>query len=132
MLDHLRKQVTDALAQASQVSLTTGGIAGLQTSVLKCESSGLRLYTLMPQTSDHLVNIEHNPECVAVTDRWELRGTARRVALSEYPGLALAHAPDAKWGALIEIQPKRLQIARQAGISDATTIDIDETSFEGG
>lgn len=132
MLDHLRKQVTDAIAQASQVSLTTGGIAGLQTSVLKCESCGLKLYTLIPQTSDHLVNIENNPECVAMTDRWELRGTARRVTLSEFPSLALARMPDAAWSTLIEIQPKRLQIVRQAGVSDAATIDIDESSLEGG
>ncbi len=132
MLDHLRKQVTDALAQASQVSLTTGGIAGLQTSILSCESIGLNLYILVSQTSDHLVNIENEPECVAVTDRWELRGVASRVSLSEFPGLALAHAPNAGWSALIEIQPKRFQIARQAGVSDAATIDIDESPLEGG
>lgn len=132
MLDHLRKQVTDALAQESQISLTTGGIAGLQTSVLKCESNGLKLYALVPQTSDHLVNLENNPECVAMTDRWELRGTARRVALAEFPALELTHAPAAAWSTLIEIHPKRLQIARQAGVSDAATIDIDESSLEGG
>jgi hypothetical protein len=131
MLDHLRQQVTDALTQANRVALTTGGIAGLQTSVLACESWGLNLYILVTQTSDHLVNIENNPECVAVTDRWELRGVARRVALSEFANLSLAHAPDAEWSALIEIQPQRLQIARQAGVSDAATIDIDESSSKG-
>jgi hypothetical protein len=125
MLDHLRNQVIETLAPTRQITLTTGGIAGLQTSVVPCESMGLCLYVRVPRMSDHLANIEDQPECVAVTEAWELRGVARRIAPSDYPPLALARASAAEWDALIEIRPTRLQIARRDGVGYAATIDID-------
>ena len=127
MLDFLRRQVIDALARETRVTLTTGGIAGLQTSVLPCESSEMRLFVLIPPTSDHLANIDGQPECVAVAERWELRGVAGRTSPHEHPTLALACTVDAEWKALIEIHPLRLQIARPDGVGYAATIDIDES-----
>lgn len=124
MLDHLRAQVIDALGQARQITLATDGIAGLQTSILPCESLEMILFVLAPQTSDHLVNIIDQPECVAVTKAWELRGVARRVPFANY-ALALSHTPDAVWSALIEIRPTRLQLARPDGTGFVLTIDLD-------
>jgi hypothetical protein len=125
MLDHLRKQVTDALAQATRVTLTTHGIAGLQTSVLPCESAGLRLYLAAPATCGHLVNVEDNPLCVVVTEQWELRGLARRVTPAQVPSLGLLRTPGSDWNAWIEISPTRLQILSEQGSGYATTIDMD-------
>lgn len=124
MLDHLRQQVVDTLAQATQVILATHGIAELQTTVLSCESIGLRLYLLVPQTSEHLTNIEDDPKCVVATNNWHLRGIAHCVQMSEHPNLALTHAPDAEWSALVEIYPTQLQIAGREGSGHAATIDI--------
>ena len=131
MLDYFHRQAVDLLAQATQVTLTTGGIAGLQTSFLPCESVEVNLYILVRQTSDHLANIEDNPECVAITDGWELRGRGSRVPISELPGLRLARTPDAEWSAFILIRPTRLQIARTDGVGYAATIDIPESSTKG-
>ena len=125
MLDHLRKQVTEALAQTTQVTLATHGIAGLQTSILACEASGLILYVQAPQTSEHLVNIEENSQCVVVSEEWELRGSARRTDSPGVSQIALAQTPNAKWCALIEIHPTRLQIKQKDGVGYAATIDID-------
>ncbi len=127
MLDHLRKQVVDALAAATQVTIATHGAAGLQTSFLPCQAIGTRLYVLVPKTSEHLVNLERSGEIVAVTERWELRGQAHCIPLSGHLELALAQIPDAPWNALIEIRPSRLQIAREDGAGYAATIDIDES-----
>ena len=131
MLDYHRRQAVDVLAQATSVTLTTGGIAGLQTSVLPCEAVELNLYILVRQTSDHLANIENNPECVGMTDAWELRGAAQRVPVSELPGLGLAKTPEAEWSAFILVRPTRLQIARPDGVGYAATIDIDESTLKG-
>lgn len=68
MLDHLRKQVMDTLARATPVALATHGMAGLKMSILPCKSIGLYLYVLVLQTSEHLINIEHDPECIAATE----------------------------------------------------------------
>ena len=131
MLDYFHRQAVDILAQATQVTLTTGGIAGLQTSVFSCESVELNLYILVRQTSDHLANIEENPECVAITDEGELRGRGHRVPVSELPGLRLAKTPDAEWSAFILVRPSRLQIARPDGVGYAATIDIPESFTKG-
>ncbi len=127
MLDHLRKQVADALAAATQITLATHGAAGLQTSFLPCQAIGTRLYVLVPRTSEHLVNLEGSREIVAVTERWELRGKARSIPLTSHPELTLAQMPAAPWNALVEIRPIRLQIAREEGAGYAATIDIDES-----
>ncbi len=127
MLDHLRKQVVDALAAATQVTFATHGAAGLQTSFLPCQAVGTRLYVLVPKTSEHLVNLEGSREIVALTERWELRGKAHCIPLSSHPELALAQMPDAAWNALVEIHPIRVQIAREDGAGYSATIDIDES-----
>ncbi len=127
MLDHLRKQVVDELAAATQVTLATHGVAGLQTSLLPCQAIGTRLYVLIPRTSEHLVNLEGGREIVAVTGRWELRGEASCIPLSSHPELTLAQMPDAPWSALVEIDPIRVQIAREDGVGFSATIDIDES-----
>lgn len=125
MLDYLRQQVIDTLKQKSQVTLTTNGIAGLQTNILSCESCEMNLFVLVPRTSDHLVNIDQQPECVVVTDGWELRGVAKRTATQEHPELSLGKMPNAEWSTLVEIHPTRLQILQKDGAGYAATIDID-------
>lgn len=130
MLDHLRKQVIDTLNRATHVALSTNGIAGLQMSILPCESTGLYLYVLVPQTSEHLINIGNNPECVAATEQWQLRGSAKLASMSDISKLELSRTHDIEWSALIKIRPTQLHVAAQEGVGYAATIDIDESALK--
>jgi hypothetical protein len=124
MLNHLRQRVTEALSRASTVTLSTHGAAGLQASVIPCQALETTLYLLVPRTSDHLFNLEHNPEVVVTTETWQLRGTAH-IAPDFPSGLALLGQPDAAWCEVVAVHPVRLQIELQGGLSHRETIDID-------
>jgi len=124
MLNHLRQRVTETLSAARTATLSTHGAAGIQANVFPCESVDLDLYLLAPRTSDHLFNLEHNPEVVVTTDTWQMRGTAR--IAPEYPaGLGLLTKPDAAWCEVVMVRPTRLQIEWPGGSGHAETIDID-------
>jgi len=124
MLDHLRRRVCAALAAAREGLLATCGKADLQVSRLPCEGHDLRLYLLVPRTSDHLFNLEHEPQVVVVTEAWELRGTGRRVTAGEQPpDLGLARRPEAQWSDLVEVCAERLHLY-EAGGRTAETIDV--------
>ena len=124
MLNHLRQRVTETLSAAKVATLSTHGAAGIQANIFPCESAGLRLYLLLPRTSDHLFNLEHNREVVVTTEAWQLRGVAG-IAPDCPAGLALLHQPDAAWCEVVAVRPTRLQIERQGGLGHAETIDID-------
>lgn len=124
MLNHLRQRVTETLFSAKAATLSTHGAAGIQANIFPCESIDLGLYLLVPRTSDHLFNLEQNPEVVVTTDTWQLRGVAN--IASEYPaGLNLVQQPDAAWCEVVAVRPTRLQIEPQGGLGHAETIDID-------
>jgi hypothetical protein len=124
VLQHLRQRVVETLAGAGSVTLSTYGPAEIQTDVFSCAAVDLTLYVLVPRTSDHLFNLENNPQVVVTTETWQLRGTAR-VAGQHPAGLALLHRPDAGWCELVEIRAMRLQIKRSEGRGYAETFDID-------
>jgi len=123
MLNHLRQRVTETLSAARTATLSTHGAAGIQANVFPCEAVDLCLYLLLPRTSDHLFNLEHNPEVVVTTEAWQVRGVAR-VAPEHPAGLALLQQPDAAWCEVVMIRPTRLQIERPDGSGHAETIDI--------
>jgi hypothetical protein len=124
MLNHLRQRVTEALSTARTATLSTHGAAGIQANVLPCEVVDLCLYLLVPRISDHLFNLEQNPEVVVTTETWQVRGVAR--ITGECPaGLVLLRHPDAVWCEVVAVCPTRLQIAPPSGSGYAETIDID-------
>lgn len=125
MLQHIRQRVVAALAEVNTVTLSTYGPAGLQAGLFACEGVELMLYLLVPSTSDHLFNLEHNPNVVVTTESWQLRGTA--VVTRERPaGLALLRQPDAGWCELVVVSPTRLQIARTDDSGHAETFDLNQ------
>lgn len=127
MLDHLRRRVIESLNATKSATLSTYGAAELQAALLPCESLGLRLYILLPATSDHLLNLKTSPEVVVTSADWQLRGAAVVLETADYPeGLALLLRPGAKWSRLMEIKPYRVHIRRQNGWGFSETIDIDE------
>ena len=124
MLNHLRQHATETLSAAKAATLSTHGAAGIQANIFPCESVDLGLYLLIPRTSDHLFNLEHNPEVVLTTDTWQVRGVA--CIAPECPaGLALLQHPDVTWCEVVMVRPRRLQIEWSGGAGHAETIDID-------
>jgi hypothetical protein len=127
MLDHLRQRVIEVLAPVQNATLSTCGPAGIQARIFPCQAAGLRLYLLVPSTSDQLFNLEHEATAVVTTPEWQVRGWGRRLALALAPAaLALAASPYAAGCDLVEIEPHRLQINRPCGWGYLETIDIDE------
>lgn len=124
MLNHLRQRVTETLSAAKAATLSTHGAAGIQANVFPCEAVDLGLYLLVPRASDHLFNLEHDPEVVVSTETWQLRGMA--YIAPDYPAeLGLLEQPEAAWCAVVAIRPTRFQIEWPGGSGHAETIDID-------
>jgi hypothetical protein len=126
MLTHLRQRIATTPAPVRSVTLATSGPAGLQAHVFPCIASGIRLYLLLPRTSDHLPNLEHDPLVVVTTAGWQVRGRARILTLAEQSAAgALLDAPDAPWSVVVEVQPTRVAIAQCEGWGTAETIDLE-------
>jgi hypothetical protein len=125
MLDDLRQRVVAILSAASRVTLLTSGPADLQAVFARCESSGLRLYVLVPRTSDVRFNLEEHPQVLVVTPQWQLRGAASELPPEQRPlDLALLSAPEAAWSALVLVTPLRMHWMGD-GVKDiAETIDL--------
>ena len=114
MLDKLRQQAMEILAENESCILSTTGPAQLQASVVHLAVYDNRLYLLIQATSDHLFNLEHEPAVVLTTQHWQLRGTAVPVKpiytapTSETAGLfdpAQTHT-----GSIIEVIPQQMHI----------------------
>ena len=103
----------------------TSGPAGVQVSKGPCAAIDLKLYLLVPQTSDHLFNLEHNGAATLLAAGWELNGEGRVVAASAAGSdLGLLQEPGAEWCVLVRIDPVRIQIRRAGGWGNIETIDL--------
>jgi hypothetical protein len=126
MLNHLRQHVAATLQGARSATLATTGPAGLLAHVVPCAANDIQLYLLLPRTSDHLLNLEHEPSVVVTTAEWQVRGRARVLSAMEWPSSpALAQVPGARWSVLIEVTPTRVEIAQREGWGAAETIDLE-------
>jgi hypothetical protein len=125
MLAHLRRQVVQTIAGTRTVALSTSGPAGLQSSRLPCEASDIELYVLVPRVSDHLFNLETQPDVAVVNETWNLNGQARVVTRAVCPS-KLAQRPEAAWSDVIRIHPTRLTLLCKETGNPVETIDVDE------
>ena len=125
MLNHLRHHVAATLRHVHSATLATSGPAGLQAHVVPCAANGIQLYLLLPRTSDHLLNLESDPEVVVTTAEWQVVGAARIVPEAECPVPLLLKAPDAPWSVVVEVRPARVAIAQPTGWGAAETIDLE-------
>lgn len=125
MLDYSRQRTIDALKIPHRAVLVTNGPAGVQAGEFPCKAAGLHLYLLVPQTSDHLFNLERSPAVTLLTSEWELKGNAQifpiRAAELE---VDLAREPGAAWCVLVRVVPSRMHIRREAGWGNLETIDL--------
>lgn len=125
MLDYARQRACEALRQPQRAVFVTNGPAGVQAGLYPCEALGLNLYLLVPQTSDHLFNLEHDPGVTLLTAEWQMKGEAHIIpADASDLELDLLKDPDGKWCVLVRVDPSQVQIERQAGWGSLETIDL--------
>lgn len=135
MLDHLRQKAAQTLASVDSVILSSFGPADIQVSRVPSFSDDLKFYVLIPNSSDHLFNLEHRSEVVVSTDGWEFQGNARILALDEVPVvIRFSHyhsntnssvSPSGQiMGGIVEIRPTRLTFHSPSGQGNLETIDF--------
>lgn len=125
MLDYARQRVSEVLRIPHRAILATSGPAGIQAGEFRCEAIDLDLYLLVPKTSDHLFNLEHESTVTLLTAVWELKGQAQIIP----PGVSklrldLLREPGVEWCMLVRIDPCRMQIRREEGWGNIETIDL--------
>jgi hypothetical protein len=121
MIEHLRRRVFAALIAGEHGLLVTCGAAGPQASHVAYDTDGTAVYVLLPLASDHLFNVEGQPDTLLLTDRWELRGRAL-VMLSRQPASVKRVQRD--WEVWLEIRPVRFQFLSDDGQTPLETIDF--------
>ncbi len=129
-LDYARERAIEALRYTRSVVFVTSGPAGMLAGEFPCEAIGLDLYLLVPQTSDHLFNLEQDAAVALVSAAWELKGDAR--IISPVPvdiELALLQPPEAKWCALVRVEPRQMHIRREGGWGNLETIDLESRCY---
>lgn len=123
MLNYAHQRAAEALKIPQTAILATTGPAGLQLSEFPCEAIGLQIYLLLPQTSDHLYNLEDNPAVTLLTPVWEMQGEARVIPRAGVD-LAFLQKPGWEWSVLVHVEPSRVQLRRSDGWGNAETIDL--------
>lgn len=125
MQTHFRDYIAAILAPVQHATLATSGPAGLLAHVLPCAANGLHLYLLLPQTSDHLLNLAASPDLVVTTQGWQVRGRGRVISAAERAALpSFADHAGAQWSVIVEVTPTRVDIAQQEGWGAAETFDV--------
>jgi hypothetical protein len=126
MLNYARQRAIEALRLPRTAVLATSGPAGVQAGEFPCEAEGLDLYLLVPQTSDHLFNLEHDSAVTLLTADWELRGDAHCLPPSLMPDqLKLLQGPGAEWCVVVRVEPSQIRIRKEEGWGCLETFDID-------
>ena len=125
MLDYARQRAIEALKIPQRAVLATSGPAGVQATEFPCEALGLELYLLVPQTSDHLFNLEHVSSVTVLTTQWELKGEAQIISsITTDLELNILREPGAKWSMLVRVRPCKLQILKEEAWGNLETLDI--------
>jgi len=125
MLEYARQRAIEALGTPRTAVLVTSGPAGVRASKFRCEAVGLDLYLLVPQTSDHLFNLEHESIVTLLTARCELKGQAQIISRG-IPDLELdlLREPGAAWCALVRVEISQVQVRSEQGWGNLETIDL--------
>lgn len=126
MLDYARERARNVLKNPGKVILATSGPAGIHVGEFPCEAIDLDLYLLVPKTSDHLFNLEHDSTITLLTAGWELKGQAQILlpGISDLK-LSLLRESGSEWCVLVRVDPCRLQIKRGEGWGNIETIDLE-------
>jgi hypothetical protein len=125
MINYARERAKEILKTAHTVVLATVGPAGVQASEFPCKAIELDLYLLVPRTSDHLFNLEHDDRVALHTEQWELTGKGRVLSPEEkWPQISLLPKTRTVYYVLIKVVPSQIQVLRSEGWGPAETIDL--------
>ena len=125
MLDYARQRAIQVLKVPRRAVLVTSGPAGVQVSEGPCAAIDLRLYLLVPQTSDHLFNLESDPSVTLLAANWVLKGKARIIPPNVLKlELELFQTSEKEGCVLVQVDPCQLQIRRKQGWGNLETIDV--------
>lgn len=125
MMDYARQRAIQILRDCHKVVMATSGPAGLRAGEFLCEAVDLVLYLLLPQSSDHLFNLEENSAVTLLGADWELKGTAHILSpAGDIPDLGLMREHAAEWCVLVRIDPLQLQVRKEEGWGNKETIDL--------
>ena len=118
MLDKLRNQAFQILAATPTCTLSTTGPAGLQASNIALGVDQARLFMLVPDTSEHLFNLEHDRLVALTAENWELTGSAVKIDSAAAPFTPQQMA----WCVVFEITPRRMHFVSEQ--QEPSTIDF--------
>ena len=125
MLDYAHQRALEALGTPRTAVLVTNGPAGVQVSEFPCTVLGLGLYLLVPQTSDHLFNLEYESTVTLLIARCELKGKAQIIPRGAVDlDCALLREPGADWCAFLRVEIFQVQIWSEEGWGNRETIDL--------
>ena len=125
MLDYARQRAIQALKIPRRAVLVTSGPARVQVSEGPCAAIDLKLYLLLPQTSDHLFNLEYDPSITLLAANWVLKGTARIIPPNVLNlELGLFQVSEEEGCILVQVDPCQVQIRREQGWGNLETIDV--------
>jgi len=125
MLDYARQRAIQALKVYRRAVLVTSGPARVQVSEGPCAAIDLKLYLLVPQTSDHLFNLEYDPSITLLAANWVLKGTARIIPPNVLNlELGLFQVSEEEGCILVQVDPSQVQIRREQGWGNLETIEV--------
>jgi len=125
MINYARERAIEILKTASTAVLATTSPSGVQVGEFPCEAIGIDIYILVPQTSDHLFNLEQDDRVALHTESWELTGKGRALSSQDnWPAISLVQKHGTAWYVLVKVVPGQIQILRPDGWGPAETIDL--------
>lgn len=125
MFDYAHQRALEVLGNPRTAVLVTNGPAGVQAGEFPCAALGLNLYLLVPQTSDHLFNLEYESTVTLLIAKCELKGRAQLIAHGEvHSDCTLLREPEAGWGAFLQVEIFQVQIRSEKGWGNRETLDL--------
>jgi hypothetical protein len=125
MFDYAHQRALEVLGAPRAAVLVTNGPAGVQVGEFPCVALGLSLYLLVPQTSDHLFNLEYESTVTMLITRCELKGRAQIISRGAVnPDCDLLRNPAADWGAFLRVEIFQVQLRNDEGWGNRETIDL--------
>ncbi len=125
MFDYAQQRALEVLGTPHTAVLVTTGPAGVQVGEFPCAASGLRIDLLVPRTSDHLFNLEHNTTVTLLIARCEVMGTAQIVSREAVDVAGdLLRNPAANWCVCVRVDVLQVQLRNEAGWGNRETIDL--------
>ena len=125
MFDYAHQRALEVLGAPHTAVLVTNGPAGIQVGEFACALSGLSLYVRVPQTSDHLFNLEHESTVTLLITCCEVKGRAQIISRDIVKlDCDLLREPAADWCAFLRVEITQVQLRSEAGWGNRETIDL--------